>query len=715
MNPATLASGFHGLVALLLVSLVMVPDTALAQTQLPGIVVTTPSPVARSRPAQAAPAAADTAPDASPAGTIVDESFAPLTVVTDTQIDATPGSNLADSLQYRPGLTASNFAAGASRPIIRGLDNNRVRVQENGVGSHDVSALSEDHAVPIDPFSVDQIEVVRGPATLRYGSQAIGGVVNATNNRIPEFVPRGGFSASVTGGMGSVDRSADGAFKVTAGSGNWVLHADGFKRDADDYGTPRGRERNSFVNSDGYSLGGSFVGPNGYVGVAYVRFNSLYGIPGGEALEELTRIDMHQDKVMSKGEWRVRDYGIEAIRFWFGGTNYAHNELALETGTPEIGSRFTNKENEGRIEIQHMPVMTPFGELRGAVGTQLRQRDLAAQSFEGDSLLDPNRTRSIAGFWFEELQMTKRLRLQGAARIEETNVVGTGLDFSDPLLPTIAADRTFHPLSVSAGLLYQLPLDVVARLTAQYVQRAPDSAELFSKGAHEATGTFEIGNPDLRTEAAQTYELGFKKSLGRFRFDTSLYYTKFDGFIFKQRTGATCDATAASCAPGPGGEFDQVLFQQRDATFYGLELGGQYDVAKVWRGLWGVDAQYDFVRASFEDAAGGNVPRIPPHRLGGGIYYRDTNWFARVGMLHAFDQNRIGENETPTKGYTLLNADLAYTLKFDKTANIVPEMIIGLKGENLLNDDVRNAVSFKKDEVLEPGRTVRLYGTIKLN
>ncbi len=189
---------------------------------------------------------------------------------------------------------------------------------------------------------------------------------------------------------------------------------------------------------------------------------------------------------------------------------------------------------------------------------------------------------------------------------------------------------------------------------------------------------------------------------------------KFDGFIFKQRTDVLCDDTLASCGPGAT-ELNQVLFQQRDATFTGAELQAQLDVAPIWRGVWGVDGQYDFVRARFDDAQGGNVPRIPPHRAGAGIYYRDINWFARVGVLHAFDQNKIGENETPTDGYTLLNADLAYTFKLDNQGSAIPEMTIGLKGENLLDDDVRNHVSFLKDEVLQPGRTIRLYGIVKLN
>lgn len=691
--------------------------TAPAEVQLPGISVTAPTPIVRTPPPRvAAPqpggntqAAAPPAVFVPPPG-LVEQVFVPLTLVPSQEILATGGANLADSLQYKPGIAASTFAPGASRPVIRGLDNTRVSVRENGIGSHDASTLSEDHAVPIDPFAADQIEVVRGPATLRYGSGAIGGVVNASNQRIPEFIPRNGFTAEVRGAMGSADRSAEGAFKTTAGAGNFAVHADSFWRRAGDYAIPGGgRQANSFVNNDGFSTGASLIGREGFVGVSFTQFNSLYGIPGEEA-----RIDMQQEKLQSRGEWRVRDYGVEAIRYWLGSSNYRHNEVGFETGAPEIGSRFTNKEIEGRVEVQHLPVGTALGELRGAVGVQMGNSNRSGLSFEGLGLLDPARTQTVAAFWFEELQVTRSLRLQAATRIEQTSIKGSGFDATDPLAPVaVQGRRNFTAFSGSLGALYQLPSNVVARVNGQYAERSPDAAELFSKGAHEATETFEIGNPNLRKEVAKSVEVGLKRGQGSFRFDTSAYYTAFDGFIFKQATTNTCDGSDIACTVP--GDLTQVLFTQRNATFYGVDLSAQQDIGRIWNGVWGVDAQYDFVRASFSDATGGNVPRIPPHRLGAGIFYRDLNWFARTGFLHAFDQKQIGANETETSGYTLLNADLSYTWRASATGVVMPTMTVGLKGENLLDDDVRNHVSFRKNDVLQPGRTVRLYGIMKLN
>jgi iron complex outermembrane receptor protein len=723
-----------------------------ATTELPPIEITTASPVAKPKKKLTTGTAQSVAPSTAgsevdvPAGTTLDfsdQAFVPVTVVTDNEIAATGGATITDALQNKPGITGTTFAPGANRPIIRGLDSYRIRTQENGIGTHDVAAISEDHAIPVDPDSADRVEVVRGPATLRYGSQAIGGVVSVENERIPTFIPEGGISGAIRGGMSSVDEGRDGAFKVTAGSKQTgvAVHADGFARRAEDYDTPDGKELNTFVDSQGGSLGISRVWQDGFFGVAFTHIESLYGIPGEEAREGvLPRIDMEQDKVLARGEWRLRDYGLEAVRFWFGASDYAHDELAIHDPDHEsefeVGSTFTNKEQEARVELQHLPAGTAIGTLNGAFGVHVVNRKTRGQSFEGESLLEPAHTRSAAAFWFEELDVTEHLRLQVAARIEHTAVDGTGWDeFHGEVhgdhghfhAHEFQGERTFTPTSASLGLLYALPFQTVARLTGQYVERAPDAAELFSKGMHEATGTFEVGNPFLDEEKATTAEIGLKRSTGAFRFDASAYYTRYNGFIYRQLQGLACDPQSHggefNCtADGHGHDdhdhdhdgghvFDLVFFDQRDANFYGVELAGQYDVAPIWRGVWGVDGQYDFVRAEFD--GGENVPRIPPHRLGGGLYYRDANLYARVGVLHAFDQNEIAAEEIATPGYTLLSAEVSYTVEGDART---PGYTIGLKGENLADNEVLNHASFKRrEDVLEPGANVRLFGSIKLN
>lgn len=698
--------------------------------ELPEVVVTAPSPVVKPATGQAgAPATgsdagvnvtSDSTADIPPGILLVaDDAFAPVTIVTKDEVLSTQGHSITDVLENKPGITTTSFAPGASRPIIRGLDSYRVRVQENGIGAHDFSTISEDHAVPIDPHSVDKMEVVRGPATLRYGSGAIGGVVAVENQRIPTAVPKNGITGEVKGGLTSVDDGRDGGFSVTAGGAGFAIHGDAFGRRSQDYETPNGDQRNSFVESSGFAIGASMIGTDGFLGVSFSGTDSIYGIPGEEADEGVDpKIDLSQRKLNVRGEMHPQAFGIEAIRLWYGLSDYRHVELAKHEGEDEfeVGSRFTNLEHEGRLEVQHQPVASGLGTLSGALGIQVTHRRQRGQSFEGESLLEPAETQSIAGYWFEELALPGPLSLQAAGRIEHNNVDGFGwTDVTDPDNPVeFDGDRTFIPISGSVGLLYQLGFDTTARLTGQYSERAPDSAELFSKGVHEATGTFEIGNPNLKKERAMSLEAGLARSNGPLRFDMAAYVTEYRGFIFRALQDVVCLEDLPSCGTAAAAmadeNFDLVFFRQQDALFYGVDLSAQLDVAPIWNGVWGVDGRYDFVNAEFD--GGENVPRIPPHRLGGGIFYRSADWFAHVGVLHAFEQDEIGANEEVTPGYTLVSAEVRY----NQTLANGTKFTIGLKGENLADDEVLNHASFKRrEEVLEPGASVRLFGSIKLN
>lgn len=698
---------------------------AAAQTQLDTIVVKSPTPV-QSRPPSPAPVETQSVPAPTPTESpnperplvspnfSFDPTYFAITVLTPAETLSQSSHTLGEALANQPGITTTSFAPAASRPVIRGLSGFRVRIQENGIGTHDVSALSDDHGVPIDPLTAGQIEVIRGPAILRYGSQAIGGLVSANNSRIPEERLANGWRIENRGGLRSVDDGADGATIVEASIGNFVVHADMWKRTANDYRIPSElkRQPNSSLDADGYSLGGSFVTDNGFIGVSLTSYASRYFIPGEEAAANKVNIDLQQMKLSSKGELRPKSNGVEAVRYWLGYTDYTHDEIDLGT----VSTTFKNREVESRVEVEHQAVMTVAGLLKGALGVQYSHRNLEAGGEEGQLLL-PTKTESLAGYLFEELRLTSAVRLQAAGRLERTEIEGTASFFPPSFLPPPndpteeSARRLYLPRSASLGLLVDLPLGVVMRLTGQHVERSPDATELFYRGPHEATATFEIGNPDLRLEKADTLEIGFKRSKGEFRFDASLFHTRFRDFIYKRYTGAKCDGDFASC--GVGTEFDQIVYDQRNATFTGFELLAEQDIAKVWNGVWGVEGRYDFVRAKFED--GTNVPKIPPHRLGGGLFYRDRSLLARISLLHAFRQDEIASFETSTSGYNLLNAELSYTLKREGREALPFEMTVGIKGENLLDDDIRNHVSYKKDEVLQPGRSVRLFGVIKLN
>ncbi|MBN9584355.1 MAG: TonB-dependent receptor [Afipia sp. 62-7] len=675
-----------------------------AQEALPEIAVSAPAmPATSSGELQRAPSSA------------IGTTFQSTSAVTGSDIQRSNAASLADLMSGLPGVSASTFAPGASRPNIRGLDDYRVRVQENGIGTQDASDFSQDHGVSIDPLSADKVEVIRGPATLRYGSQAIGGVVSATNNRIPETPTPGGFSARFKGGASSVDNGLDGAVSLDASGGNFAIHTDAYARRAGDYRIPGGVQANTRLQSEGQSVGGSYLFDGGYIGTAIQHITSLYHIPGVIDARENTRIDLEQTKWTSKGEWRAPTAGIDAVRFTFGASDYHHNELGIGAdGIDGVQNVIKNRELEGRLELDHAAVATPLGVLTGTWGGQIGHRELGTAGNLG-GLLAPTKTDTAAVFGFEQIQLTDTLKLQAAGRIEHHLVKGLAPSFPADFLPPPdtfteeAGRRSFAPKSVSVGVLKNLPWDMVATLTAQRVQRAPAAPELYSRGSDDASGTFVIGNPNLTIETAQTAEIGLRRTVGQLRFESSLYYTLYKDFIFKQVTGHFCTDTFATC--GATGPLIQVAYGQRDAVFRGAELSMQLDVTPLGDGIFGIDGQYDVVRATFTD--GTNVPRIAPMRLGGGAWWRSAEWYARVGLLHAFTQNDIAPFETPTDGYNLLRAELSYTHMFNAADNGPREITIGLAGDNLLNAAIRNHISFKKAEVLQPGLGVRLFTNVR--
>lgn len=686
----------------------------MAQTLLPELTVTAPSPILPQRQPNAASSGAEQSSAGSDLRPIAANVFAPVTVITANELERQPAANIGDLTMSTPGVSGSGFAAGANRPIIRGVDNARVRIQENGVGAMDVSDIGEDHGVPIDPLAAQRIEIIRGPATLRWGSQAIGGVVSVENNRIPSPNTPQGFRGEIRGAFTSVDNGNEGSIRIEGRDGPVAVHADFFKRFAGDYMTPRGRQANSAVHMQGASVGASYIFQNGYIGAAVSHFESFYHVPGGEAADNRVRIDLRQTRFTSKGEVRTDSAYIDTVRFWLGAVNYKHDERAFDAGVDTIKGTFRNREMEARVEAQLRPFETSFGRLNSAVGVQFGKQEIGTAG-EGAGLLSPADASRMAAYIFNELHLSNRLRFEVAARVEGARVAGTAVTFPANLLPDgnplpqTQRTRDFLPVSVSAGFIYELQNNIFASITAQAVQRAPTALELFARGPHEASGTFEIGNPNLRVESAQSIEFGLRRAVGAWRFDASVFHTRYNGYIAKRLTGNLCGEEFDDC--GVETELRQVQFTQRDATFTGAELLTQFDILPIGIGMFGVEAQADVVRARYN--SGGVVPRIPPARVGGGVFWYGGGWFARVNMLHAFAQNRIAVGEeTPTAGYNLLNAELSYRHKWD-VLGATRELTIGVKGTNLLNDDIRLHSSFKKDDVLQPGRGARLFATVR--
>jgi len=752
-----------------------------ASEELPPVDVTAPSHVARRHvvPSRApkraarratAPnreqrpvAAAAPAPTAPQQGTlpIVTDRFATVTVVPNEEIRREGGAQLGDLLFSKPGITGSSFAPGASsRPIIRGLDVNRVGILENGTSAGGASDLGEDHFVPIDPLATNKVEVIRGPAAIRYGSTSIGGVVTATNNRIPDALPSCatspfqpfGLPAKAPAGaqsspcvnvetrtaVNSVDGGVDGGILLDTGAGNFAFHADAYGRKAGDYSIPsypylfdhtrpvNGQQPNSAMQADGASIGGSYLFNGGYIGAAITQNDSLYHIPGIDGADHNTRIDAHQTKISVKGEYRPDAAAIDAIRLWAGATDYRHNELGLaDPANPfsdGIRQTFTNQEQEARVEVQMMPFNARFATVTTTFGLQGSHQELTAPSPDNpgslfNGLWNPNNNSQGAGYVFNDFQFSATTKAQIAGRIEHVDLHGSTPNFPDDFLPNgtpqanIARNPSFTPKSASVGLIQNLPYDLVGSLTAQYVERAPKPAELFSRGAHDATGTFDIGDPNLTIETAKSIEIGLRRATGPFRFEATAYYTHFDNFIYRRLTGVMCGDDFDSCGT-PGADLNQAVYSQQNANFRGGELQSQLDIGPLNGGIWGIENQFDIVRATFTN--GTNVPRIPPMRLGGGVYWRDDNWLVRVNLLHAFAQNDIAPvAETPTPGYNLLKAEVSYKTKLNSSWIGAHEMTVGLVGNNLLNESMRNSVSYTKDQVLLPGIGVRAFANLR--
>src|SRR6202171_5027705 len=609
-------------------------------TQLPEITVTSPSPIVRRNvvPArapvrvsravpgrtrtlapvpQAQPTPAATAPQPGVLPIVTDQ-FATVTVVPNDEIRRQGGATLGDLLFSKPGITGSSFAPGASsRPIIRGLDVNRVGIFENGVAGGGASDLGEDHFVPLDPLSTSQVEVIRGPAALRYGSTSIGGVVSGTNNRIPDALPScpaapfqsyglpakaplanveppGCVTAETRTAVSSVNRGVEGAVLLDAGGRDFAIHADAFGRTGGDYSIPsypylfdptkpfNGRQPNSAARTDGASIGGSYIFDGGFIGAAITQNDSLYHIPGIDAADHQTRIDAHQTKITAKGEYRPDSAAIDAIRFWAGATDYKHNEIGLadpaDPTTLGVRQTFTNKEQEGRVEVQLMPFNARFATVTTALGLQAGHQELTAPSPDDpgalfNGLFNPNNNNRVAGYVFNEFKFTDSTKAQIAGRVEHVDLSGSTPDFPADFLPdgnpqaSIARNLHYTPKSGSVGLIQNLPGDLVASITAQYVERAPKPAELFSRGGHDATATFDIGNPNPTIETAKSVEIGLRRATGPLRFEATAYYTRFDNFIFRRLTGVMCGGDFDSCGNGdPGNELKQAVYSQRDAT-----------------------------------------------------------------------------------------------------------------------------------------------------
>jgi iron complex outermembrane receptor protein len=497
-------------------------------------------------------------------------------------------ASIGETLARLPGTNSSYFGPAASRPIIRGLGGERLQVLEDGLGSLDVSALSPDHAVTIESLLAEQVEVLRGPATLLYGNGTVGGVVNVVTSRIPA-TPREAPWQGVAElrGNSALDERA-GTARVDATLGNVGLHVDGFTRDTNDVeidsfawsdairaqfaadGLPvdetKGRVPNSDTDSQGVGLGASWFLDNGFAGLGYNRFESNYGVPG-------PAIDMEQDRYDFASEIRDTLPGFGTLRMRATVNDYLHREIEP---SGEVGTTFDQRALEARVSADHAPVAG----WAGAVGLQYRDTDLEATGEE--AFVPPSDTSNAGLFLFEELP-TGSLTWQAGLRIEnqDIDVDGAQPDYDDT------------SVNASAGLVWDFDAAYSLALNLTRAERHPAATELYADGPHLAVARFEVGDPNLDPETALTGDLTLRRTAGDLRFAVTAFVNQFSDFIYAANTGAIED------------ELPVYEYRQQDATFAGFEGELEFPLGALADGSLSGRLLADYVRGRFRDGAGG--------------------------------------------------------------------------------------------------------------
>jgi iron complex outermembrane receptor protein len=688
----------------------VLPAAAFAQSEPPA---ETPQP----EPAEDSAAPEATGPHADHTQDIIvtgfrrDPALAGTSVVSGAELARELRPTIGETLARQPGVSATSFGPNASRPVLRGFQGERVRVLTDGIGSLDASNTSVDHAVAINPLTAERIEVLRGPSALLFGSSAIGGVVNVIDARIPRRVPDEGVHVAgiLTYGSAADERSANATIDVPL-SAKLVIHADGNYSKTDDLriggfvlarelraeaaasedpevralAQLRDRLPNTAAETSDVALGVAYVDGDNNVGISVNRYDSLYGVPVRYSLEpgaevEAPRIDIRQNRADARAEIDAGSGFVDAVRFRAGYSDYRHNELE-ESG--EIGTTFLTKGAEGRLEI----VQAKKGGWGGGFGAQYFRRHLDVIGEE--KFLPENRTSQVGLFALQNYE-TGPLRSEAGARYERQTVSAE----ADADLGNPALKRSFDAFSGSLGASYELAKGVRVGLNGSHTERAPSAEELYANGPHAGTQSFEIGNPDLRKERSWGLEATFNAEGDGYSFSASVFKSWFEDYIFERRTGDIED--------------DLPVFQitQADARYSGIELEGSARLARMGPVTFVVDAVADYVRATIEGA--GPAPRIPPLRLMGGLEAQSARVQGRVEVEWTAEQDRLAEFETPTRGFTLVNASVQF-----KPLRNNPNTSITLAANNIFDVDARRHASFLKDVAPLAGRDIRLTARI---
>jgi len=640
------------------------------------------------------------------------ETALPVTVLTGDDLRRSARSTIGDTLGDMPGLANASFGPGVGQPVIRGQQGPRVTVLQNGTSSADASAVSADHAVSVEPLLADSIEVLRGPATLLYGAGAIGGVVNVIDNRVPR--------TRIDGVEGGVELRHDGAsdmdtsvLRLDGGSGDLAFHLDALYRDWNDLSIPGlaaregdhdhedehdGEEHGEEETTDGYvgntggrtrnvTAGASYHFDRGLVGLAVARLENRYGIPAGahehhedehgeedheeheehEEEEGGITLDVEQTRYDLVLELAEPLPGFESLRGTVTYTDYQHVEIE---GNGEVGTLYSNETWETRVEMVHGEI----GGLRGALGLQARSGEFSAL---GEEAFIPVTDSTDVGVFLVEDYRAGDWLFEAGLRVDR--------DERDPAAQSSGA-RDFTAFSASGSAIFNASPDWQLRLFLARSERAPSIEELFSN-VDAATAAIELGNPDLDTEVSNNVDLSLHWHNGNKDLEVTVFHNDFSDYITLMNTGAEVD------------ELPVLAYVQDDATFYGVEVNAQFGFGTVVGGEVELALFGDMIRGELDN--GDDVPRLPPHRIGGRLSWSTDVLEVWTRVQDAASQNRPGANEEATAGYTRWDLGADYRLALGDS-----ELTLFLTARNLGDEEIRLSTSFLRDVSPEAGRSV---------
>ena len=618
---------------------------------------------------------------------------------------------IGDTLARQPGVSATSFSPGASRPVLRGFQGERVRVLTDGLGSIDASNTSADHAVAIDPLTAERIEILRGPASLLFGSSAIGGAVNIFDRRIPRSVPEAPAHIDALANYGSAANERSGGASIDVPLSSIVaLHLDGSMARTDDVriggfqSTPalrlaaatlaadaladgdaaladeitasanhRGTLENSATRTNAAGAGIAVINDGGSLGVSIGYYDTLYGIPNPPGGESGVNIDLKQWRADMRGEVQLGEGFLDRLRVRAGFADYTHAEVVGS----ETGTVFTNQGIEARAEL----VQNDHGGWSGASGVQYMFRDFNAVGDE--AFIPQNDTEQMALFTMQEVQ-AGAVSFELAGRYEHVRIDAR----------SVAISRSYDAFSGAAGVSYEFGDNDKIGVNLSRTSRAPSAEELLSDGAHVATQSYERGDADFGLESAWSVEGFVRLRSGAVNIELSGFSSWFDNFIYAADTGLIEDG------------FPLLLYRQADARYYGAEVQASAPIAHFGDFSLNADLAGDVVRAKLANG-GGNIPRIPPLRLRGGLELESESLTLRGEAEWTADQNRTATIESATPGFTLVNASAEW-----KPLGRSAGLSIILSANNIFDVDARRHASFTKEFAPLSGRDFRVTARV---